>query len=860
MAEPSQLAAALGYTGRRDSLRNAYLNPFDASAQSDPTLEGLGEQWQGVGDAIQAGPDNARKWLEKEPGYTYSTMVPAKQDASGKASWALPDMVRDPLIGALDLAQMRMQRDESGKPIGLTQHGTEAVLAAALPWGGGGINKGYLRSGGGPIKDPAKPFVPGAEALVKGSDAWKRAALQAGRDAKPNAAPTAIEQTTTGPAVDNSLEALNRRFSNLEAGMKPLPATRTTSQFAQPGATYEDLLAAAQRGDHMYVDKNGKIIGAPSTFRGADDIIAAREHMDKMVDLGAPHRNWYGEGAEAIKYYSPTKTMEKALGTGMGVMSPNSSPDFATETTIRMINNMASGSGRKAEGLTKHGNKFIGQFDDAANGVPTGPGKPFRQFIPDSNKVEPYTDDILNGGLNPKTVNDLWRGRANAYPENASSGSFTDPQHNYMWGEGVLQTARAQNRAAAGHNSWTPAQTQAAEWVGQRATALMAERDARIAALHADAKLTPAARQKQINLEPSDAEVLASANEPISKTLEKRVVNVAVEAIPGRGLKHHEGIIDASEAERAAYSKPKLDAFVTKADPARPDIKPGYDTLYTELGYPQRPVRPATGEWTAPGSTKIEHNPVNIAGVVMPTRPAKYKTAGPDQKGARTIDAVETLRAGMLGQHAIGSNRFLPLDRKAADQRASGIGYGGSNTAGAVAAAKAAGLHTLDIGGNQAIAGRFYDPMRPKDMVAAGEQVAAAGFPNERGQFYAKLTESPKRPIPGSVTANIASKFQGVATGRVAEQLDEVVRSAGNTLKAIDQSVTQYGPTSQSLVELNGALGSDGLVKLVQATRGMSKKDAISYYASRGLPGVGALILSDELLSRMSPQGGPNVD
>lgn len=150
MADPSTLAAALNYYG------NSRLKRREFDGGEPPTIEGLGEQWQGVSDAIQAGPDNARRWLEKEPGYTYSTgpVVWSKHDQDGKSSGAIPDMFRNPLIGALDLMQMKMARDESGKPVGLTDPGLEAMATAMVPWGGGGINKGYLRSGGGPVEKP----------------------------------------------------------------------------------------------------------------------------------------------------------------------------------------------------------------------------------------------------------------------------------------------------------------------------------------------------------------------------------------------------------------------------------------------------------------------------------------------------------------------------------------------------------------------------------------------------------------------------------------------------------------------------------------------------------------------------------
>ena len=187
MADPSTLAAALNYYG------NSRLKRSEFDGGEPPTIEGLGDQWQGVSDAIQAGPDNARKWLEKEPGYTYGSIVPFKQDAGGNASLAIMDMVRNPLIGALDLMQMKMARDESGKPVGLTDPGLEAMATAMVPWGGGGINKGYLRSGGGPV----------------------------------------------GRAVDNSLDALNRRSADVAAGVKPQPAIGSPGIRAYHGSPHD---------------------------------------------------------------------------------------------------------------------------------------------------------------------------------------------------------------------------------------------------------------------------------------------------------------------------------------------------------------------------------------------------------------------------------------------------------------------------------------------------------------------------------------------------------------------------------------------------------------------------------------------
>ena len=150
MAEPSQLAAALGYTGRRDSLRNAYLNPFDASAQPDPTLEGLGEQWQGVRKGVHEamGGEQAPNKMMTDADM-YARILGAGGGPQGVAQYMSEQGV-DPVVA----------NSAIGATNNIGKMGAKALAAAAAK------------------APPAKPFVPGAEAaLVKGSPEWKTAAL-----------------------------------------------------------------------------------------------------------------------------------------------------------------------------------------------------------------------------------------------------------------------------------------------------------------------------------------------------------------------------------------------------------------------------------------------------------------------------------------------------------------------------------------------------------------------------------------------------------------------------------------------------------------------------------------------------------
>ena len=60
---------------------------------------------------------------------------------------------------------------------------------------------------------------------------------------------------------------------------------------------------------------------------------------------------------------------------------------------------------------------------------------------------------------------------------------------------------------------------------------------------------------------------------------------------------------------------------------------------------------------------------------------------------------------------------------------------------------------------------------------------------------------------------------------------------------------------SARLQKLREVLSEEGLVSLVKATQGMSKKDAIAYYAKRGLPAIGAVVMGAEALASLQQQG-----
>ena len=74
-------------------------------------------------------------------------------------------------------------------------------------------------------------------------------------------------------------------------------------------------------------------------------------------------------------------------------------------------------------------------------------------------------------------------------------------------------------------------------------------------------------------------------------------------------------------------------------------------------------------------------------------------------------------------------------------------------------------------------------------------------------------------------------------------------------LHALDKAFGGYGPPNVKLQKLREVLGGEGLAKLVRATQGMSKKAAIAYYAQRGLPAIGGVVLGSEALASLQQQG-----
>lgn len=591
----------------------------------------------------------------------------------------------------------------------------------------------------------------------------------------------------------------------------------------QPGMSEEEFLALARTGQHLQPRRGGGLLGAPNNVVDAASLEASRRQADSYLGVGAPFRHWYGEGQQAISLFSPSEQHRRGLAQGMALMSPNSSPIDATNNAIRMHNRFALTGAKQTSGLPDHAEKYLSSMDE------TG----FGNAPPDlfGRKTGPFGRQLGSEGdaglRDPRSVNDLWEGRRQGYPAEQAEGTFKPVQHGYMHGENVLAADRARTLKIGGVADWTPDQVQAAGWVGKRFETLKAERDARIATIQ-NSGMTPAAKAKALAVEPDDQTLLRTANEPINDTLERGVTNVTWEAIPGRGLGHREDVIDASEAVRKAYSMPREQAFI---DPIT-----GHDRLYQGLNLYQRPVRPAQGEFTAPGSNIVEHNRAQVSGPVLTTTGANAGHMMQPYEMAM-LNRVERLRGGLLGQHGVDVNRSLPVSEKNAG-KATGLLYTGDDAAGAVRAMQGAGADALDVGGGQALGLRFGGGLTPREVASA--RAALPQGSTRPTITNSSLIETGGTGKPGSVTQGLLSSFSGPEGARQAGLLDPVARPIARELYGLDKG------TDSKLQALRAAVGDEGLQGLLAATKGMTKPQIRAWAAKRGLPAitVGALLAS----------------
>jgi len=610
MADPSTLAAALNYYG------NARLKRREFDGGEPPTLEGLGEQWQGVRETVNSalGGDQGPR--------------PMMTDAQ---VW---DRIRASGGGIGDYQRYALEQ-----PV-------DPRIAEALFGATSNIGKGIV-----PAITKAltpRPFVPGAEAaLVKGSPEWRVAALQAGRDAKAPAAPTAIEQATMSLAAD---------VAPVAPVGKAAPVKRSTDLPDIAEMPAAEAIAVAGKEPHLIKageQSEGYYIGGPRDIGGKRGLTNIRKNYDNYVAADPRGADWYDRYRKAIRDVTgddplQNEWMAKLHGQSSAGVSPDSELAFALKENNGFLQGYDQMGHYPAQhealrrainapgraGSNSAGNPALLQLGEKT-------GEYARLVNPDQARAPGATG-----------VNDFRAARNWGYTEASGAdqaAAMTSAQHKFMDYETALSVDRANKAQVGGRNDWTGEKIQAAPWVRQKALAILEQRPA-ILKRHLAAGLSPEAAQAA-----AYEEAFTQATKTIGDFYPKHTAFATYESQPGALTGHLPGAQNAPKAQVEAYAADPRSSWAL-APGARDAIYGGLRLGETGIAARVLPTQPMQGHYVSNG--KLQQNPGNVARPLVGFEVGEGGTKGLLGGDRAMLDAGEHVRATIDAQDAGAAHKI----------------------------------------------------------------------------------------------------------------------------------------------------------------------------------------------------------
>lgn len=385
--------------------------------------------------------------------------------------------------------------------------------------------------------------------------------------------------------------------------------TRVSMRELDPEAAREAALADR----HVVYGRDGKVVGAPTWVRSAEDLAALRARIDKAIEDGVQGGAWYDRAkAGNVEVAGPDVGKQRLLAQEEGLWSPQATPDVNLGALLQAHNAYESGNPRALVRTGEQARKYRAARDagrDIKQGPKTG------EF---TNKLDPTVPD------SHIPVNDIWQGRVFGYVDKDGkpvARAFTAQEHDFMDAETLLAAERANARQLGGKTDWNVASVQAAPWVYAKGVDL---------------------NKRFPKKYPTVEAGLAEAARTYVDYYPKYTAYATHEFVPGAGTGHLRGLVDADEATRARYSNDRRSSWAG-AD--------GRDVLYDAMGLYARPTTKATGAFTSQATGQLETNPARVARPLV-----GYDILdGTRQVSPESVEALnmgEAFRAYMDGQEA----------------------------------------------------------------------------------------------------------------------------------------------------------------------------------------------------------------
>lgn len=423
--------------------------------------------------------------------------------------------------------------------------------------------------------------------------------------------PTGPRPTAAPPEAISGGSGLNN-YGKGERGMAAVPNLR--------GMSPDDAMVAARSEPHLIPSnldsRDGYYVSGPQSVKSSEDLAIMRAEFDRRVAAGAEGADWYGNAREFNREVAGSDPMrQRLIAHEEALWSAQANPDTNLGFALQGHNAYEAGVPMDKVRTGAQASNYNNARD--AGTMPTL-GKKTGVYGQHLDPTVPYATT---------GTNDIWHARALGYlgkDGRPLSRAIQNSEHTFMDYETILAADRANATAAGGRTDWNGPRIQAAPWVGSKGEAL-AERSG--------GKMT---REQGI----------AEAAKTYPDYAPKYTFSSTGEQIPGKSTGIRPGLIEASPAERQAFS----DAATWKdAD--------GRDSIYGDAGMWVRKTQDGTGRYTNSEGV-VERNPVEVGLPLVSFKPGD-KTASLQPHDRAMLVTGETTRGLVDAQEAAAGNMIV---------------------------------------------------------------------------------------------------------------------------------------------------------------------------------------------------------
>jgi spore germination cell wall hydrolase CwlJ-like protein len=419
-------------------------------------------------------------------------------------------------------------------------------------------------------------------------------------------------------------------------GMMSIPNLRDLSR--------DDAIAVARSEPHLIQDASGQYVGAPRGMKTPEQIQAMRDAFDKDVAAGAEGGDWYDRARVFNREISGDDLYRQRLAANeQALWSAQANPDTNLGFALNARTDYEGGmfkdqyrtgqqarsyeEARRAMDLAKSVEAEKGMMGHNKGPSLTDMAVPVSGLSRLGKKTGIYGQH-LDPTVPPATTgtNDIWHARAfgfNQPDKPMFSRALTEQEHRFLDYETMLAVDRANAAKLAGRSDWTGAEIQAAPWVAGKGRAL-AERG-----------------NKPLE------EGIAEAAKTYPDVAPKYTVSTPVEQIPGASTGLMPNLVNASDAEKAAFSK--LAGWKDQA---------GRDKLWSELGMNTRQTNDALGMYRNSAGNP-EFNPVEVGRPMTGYNLNKAGNPVVNETGAAGFSMGQAARGLVDFQEGTPWNKFI---------------------------------------------------------------------------------------------------------------------------------------------------------------------------------------------------------